>query len=180
MSQSASAKRRRARTYADAAIRAAQRDASWDRWGRDLDLLAELLSEADIRAFMESPGTPRQERLDAFERAAGDALGANGRGMLGMLVDRRDLRLAADIARVYRRASDTARSLDRVHVTSATPLSAEAVSELTQQLTEPGRTVRVSTDVDPAVLGGMVVRRGDHLWDFSVRARLQALAGALR
>ena len=90
-----------------------------------------------------------------------------------------DLRLAADIEELFLRAADAERRLDRIHITTALPLNDDELSRLRAELAEPDRTLRLSTLVDPSILGGVVVRRGDNLLDLSVRARLQSLAAAL-
>ena len=66
-------------------------------------------------------------------------------------------------------------------VTSAHPLGGDQVDALKQSLrTRVGRDVSVELSVDPALLGGLVVRIGSQMIDSSIRTRLNALASAMR
>ena len=180
MRGSAGSRRRRARGYAQAIARAAQRDDGWDAWEADLEIVGAIASDERIRTFLESPAIAREARLELLDRAAGERLGARGRGLLQLLIDRRDLALARAIGQLFLHVADAERRLDRVQVTTAVELQPDEATELESALTEPGRTLRLTTTVDPAVVGGVVIRRGDNLLDLSVRAKLRALAGAVR
>ena len=66
-------------------------------------------------------------------------------------------------------------------VTSAHPLSAAQLKELTANLkSRVGRDVTVATTVDPAILGGLVVQLGSQLIDGSIRTRLNSFAQAMK
>lgn len=58
---------------------------------------------------------------------------------------------------------------------SAEPLPEEVVRELARKLEGPGRKVRLQTRVDPSIIGGLVVRIGNAVYDGSLRARLDAV-----
>ena len=61
-------------------------------------------------------------------------------------------------------------------VISAAPLPDEIVAELRRKLESGGRKVRLQRKVDPALIGGLVVRIGDSVYDGSLRSRLGAVA----
>jgi len=65
-------------------------------------------------------------------------------------------------------------------VTSALPLTAEQSEKLTQALTRRlRRTVRLSSTVDPSLIGGAVVRAGDFVVDGSLRGRVERLSNTM-
>ena len=67
-----------------------------------------------------------------------------------------------------------------VTVTSALPLTAEQAEKLTQALTRRlRRTVRLSSTVDPSLIGGAVVRAGDFVVDGSLRGRVERLGNTM-
>jgi F-type H+-transporting ATPase subunit delta len=69
----------------------------------------------------------------------------------------------------------------RVRVTSATPLSASALQSITERLSQSLESAPiVETVVDPGLVGGLVIRVGDTVYDGSVRNRLKQLRGKLR
>ncbi len=179
MRRGAAERRRRARRYARAIVATARQSGSWDEWERDQSVLR-AIGEADaLREFLENPSRRLDERLAVVDRLPADQLGPQGRGLLRVLIENRELRLAGDIELLFLRAADAERRLDRVQVTTATPLNDTELLQLRTHLTQPGRTLRLSTDVDPKIMGGIVVRQGDDLLDMSVRARLQSLTATL-
>ena len=76
----------------------------------------------------------------------------------------------------------TAARRDReiAYVTAAAPLTAAQEERLAARLAEIyGRAVSLKVEVDPSLLGGVVVRVGDDLYDGSVARRLEQARGAL-
>ena len=81
------------------------------------------------------------------------------------------------------------RLLDQMHgiegsqvadVTTAVSLDSQARLDLGEKLTEiMGKPVVVNARVDPAILGGIVIRVGDKLIDGSVRSKLQTISKEL-
>ena len=64
---------------------------------------------------------------------------------------------------------------------SAVPLSAEQLESVERQLAAAvGQTVKLSTTVDPSLLGGLVVRVGSRMIDASIRTKLHQLELALK
>ena len=76
---------------------------------------------------------------------------------------------------------DEYRGRQRVEVTSAVPLDAgevERISRFVSALIQ--KEVVVSTEVDEAILGGVIIQVGDQLLDGSVRSRLESLRRQVR
>ncbi len=173
-------RRRRAARYVEAVVANARSGQAWDAWEADLDVLSAIADDDQARRFLQSTSIPLEERLQAVQQAAAGAISARGLGLLRLLAEQREVDLAQEIARRFREAADEAQRVDRVHVTTASALGEDELRALRDSLTAPGRTLRLTTDIDPALLGGFVVRRGDDVLDLSVHARLQALASTLR
>ena len=122
MRQGAAARRRRARTYVQVVVAAAQREDAWDAWEQDLRVLRAIAADDSVRAFLESPATPLAERLDMVDRVARSSVSVNGLGLLHVLVTSRDVDALPEIERGFLRIADRERRMDRVHVTTAAPL----------------------------------------------------------
>lgn len=100
---------------------------------------------------------------------------------LRLLVERNRLSYLPDIARLYRDMADAQAGRVRGHVTSAAPLSPEAldgVRSALQQLTQ--RNVVLETRVDPSLLGGVSAQVGSLLYDGSLKTQLEALRRELK
>ena len=76
---------------------------------------------------------------------------------------------------------DEYRGRQRVEVTSAVPLDAGEVERISRFVSELiQKEVVVSTEVDEAILGGVIIQIGDQLLDGSVRSRLEGLRRQVR
>ena len=84
------------------------------------------------------------------------------------------------VAEEFHRLDDRRNGITTALATSAAPLGPAEVSALTERLQEmTGGRVRLDLEVDPSLLGGLVVRVGDRLIDGSVRGRLERLRNQL-
>ena len=95
---------------------------------------------------------------------------------LMVVIDKRRQRLLREIAREYDDMVDE--HLNRVHaeVTVARPLDESALSTVTERLTALlGRTAIPHVRVKPEILGGIVVRAGDTIYDGSLKSRLEGM-----
>lgn len=100
---------------------------------------------------------------------------------LRLLMDRHRLGYLTDIARLFGDMADTRAGRVRGRVTTAAPLSADALANLQktlQQLTQ--RNVILETRVDPALLGGVSAQVGSLLYDGSLRTQLEELRRELK
>lgn len=172
--------RRRAARYVEAVVADAQAGEAWGVWETDLEYLSAIADDDSACRFLQSTSISLDERVQTVQQAAGQTVSARGIGLLRLLAEQREVDLTQEIAQRYRDAADEAQSVDRIHVTTAAALEDGELRDLRDRLTAPGRTLRLTTDIDPALLGGFVVRRGDDVFDLSVHARLQALASTLR
>jgi F-type H+-transporting ATPase subunit delta len=100
---------------------------------------------------------------------------------LGVLAQNRRLSQLPAIIRAFRQLAAAQRGETTAEVTSAHPLDAGQVEELKAQLkTRLRRDVTVDLTVDPALLGGLVVKIGSQMIDSSIRTRLNTLAHAMK
>ena len=149
-------------------------------------------SLANVRAALEqsdefarlvaSPLVSRQDAARAVAATA-TALGVDGttRNFLGVLAENRRLSQLPAIIRAFRALAANHRGETTAEVTSAHPLSAAQVDALKQQLRiRIGRDVSVDLSVDPALLGGLVVKIGSQMIDSSIKTRLNTLAHAMK
>lgn len=167
--------RRAARRYAEAAFALAQQSQAEDVWARDLQRLADLLTVPVAEKALTSPAVPAAQKLAAIDAELPD-LQPTVRNLVQLLLRRDRLELLPDIAAAYRELLHRARGIVTAQVTTAVPLDEAQRALLAERLSRYlGRQVELETQVDPAILGGVVARVGDLLLDGSVRGRLEAL-----
>ena len=154
-----------------------------DRIERSLAAVRDALDESDdFRTLTTSPLVARGAATKAV-LATADQLGvdATTRSFLGVLAENRRLAALPAIIRAFRQLAARHRGEATAEVTSAHPLGVEQVDELKHQLRlRLGREVSVELSVDPALLGGLVVRIGSQMIDSSIRTRLNGLTAAMK
>jgi F-type H+-transporting ATPase subunit delta len=141
-----------------------------------------LAQSDDLQRLTTSPLVARGDAVRAIAATA-DTLGLDPvtRNFLGVLAENRRLAQLPAIVRAFRQLASRHRGETTAEVTSAHPLSEAQVHELRHQLRQRvGREVSVDLQVDPALLGGLVVRIGSQMIDSSIRTRLNALASAMK
>ncbi|HEX3784454.1 MAG TPA: F0F1 ATP synthase subunit delta [Pseudonocardiaceae bacterium] len=132
-----------------------------------------LVSEPRLRSLLADQGTPAEGRVRLLDTVLADRVTPVTAQLLEQTVREprgRSLELV-----VSKLAEDAAamRSRSVAQVVAAAPLTDEQESRLAQTLaTIFGRAVSVQVELDPDMLGGLVIRVGDEVIDGSVAARL--------
>lgn len=143
---------------------------------------AALAESEDFRALTASPLIGRGAATSAVLGAA-EAMGLDSvtRNFLGALATNRRLGALADIIRAYEALAAQHRGEITAEVTSAHPLTDDQAAALKSKLKAGlGRDVAVDLQIDPAILGGLVVKVGSRQIDSSIRTKLNSLAYAMK
>ena len=169
--------------YASALFDLAAEDGTVTAVESDLEKLGAALDESDeLRGLIHNPEVPRAAKGKAIEGVA-TVLGLSQmtQKFLGVLAANRRLAALPGIVRAFRAIAAAQRGEVTAEVTSAHALTDEQLDALKQKLTaREGRTVKLSTRVDPDLLGGLVVTIGSKRIDGSIRTRLNSLAQAMK
>jgi F-type H+-transporting ATPase subunit delta len=97
-----------------------------------------------------------------------------------LLLRKKRLVLAADIAREFKALVDEAKGVQMATVVSAVALNdAERTRLLAELQTQTGKTIVLAEEVDPSLIGGAFVRIGDRVIDRSVKTLLEAVSHQL-
>ncbi len=163
-----------ARRFAEAAFAIAEQDGSVDDWRDQLQMAASILGgEAGL---LQNPGIPFEVRASAADAALGQAVDARVRRLVELLLRGGRIELLPRVADEFVRLDNARKGIATAVVTSAAPLEADEEREIRDRLEQrTGGPVEMTFQVDPAILGGVVVRLGDRLMDGSVRGRLERL-----
>ena len=149
----------------------------------DMEKLEAGLAESpELKSLTTSPKVGRGEAEKAlWSVAAIMGLTDLSQRFLGTLAQNRRLSQLPAIIRAFRAIAAGQRGEVTAEVTSAHALSDAQVETLKAKLTaREGRTVKLSTKVDPDLLGGLVVTIGSKRIDGSIRSRLNSLAQAMK
>jgi F-type H+-transporting ATPase subunit delta len=172
-----------ARRYATAFFELASEKSAIDQVAKDLEAVSAMIGAGgDFNSFISNPTLRRGEQADALVAIAKQLkLSDLTQKLLGTLADNRRLPALKDVVEAVQRQIADHRGEISAHVTAAQALDQEQIGEIAANLTKAlGRKVQVQLDVDPAIMGGLVVRVGSRLIDSSVRTKLERLHRALK
>lgn len=165
-----------AEVYSRALFEAAKDNDVVDRIHEELGEVDDALREdGDLRLFFFSPYFTSDEKKEAIARVMD---GADERlvNFLELLAERHRMPLLPRIRRQFDARWAEDQQLLPVSVTSAVELDDTLVEEIGKRIQDQtGRKVELSSNVDPSVLGGLVVRVGNMVLDASVRKRLEQI-----
>ena len=142
----------------------------------ELDEFADALEDEDnreLRLFFNSPYFSSDEKKNGVEKVVkdGDERLVN---FLKLLAERHRMPVVPRIRRQFNKMWAQEKQLLPVTVTSAVELDEQMVKSIGKRIEEQtGREVDLTSNVDPEVLGGLVVRVGNMVMDASVRSRLE-------
>ena len=183
MELSAGIKASLAGRYASALFELASEAGSVTSVETDLDKLDAALRESgELRALIRNPEVKRSQLARVVAGLAAHlGLSALTGNFLGVLAQNRRVGDLPAIIRAFAMIAAGQRGEVAAEVTSAHPLSAAQLTELEGRLrAREGRTVKLKSKVDPALLGGLVVTIGSKRIDSSIRTRLNSLSQAMK
>ena len=169
--------------YASALFDLARDQRQIDAVGRSLDALSHALVDSkDFAELIASPLVSRDEAGKAFAALAPklglDPITANFLGVLARTGRKSALRA---IIRAFGRLAAEHRGETSAEVTTARPLNDDQMAALKAQLrARAGREVAIDAQVNPDILGGIVVKLGSQQIDASIRTKLNRLASAMK
>src|SRR5918999_943640 len=162
--------------YARALFEVARENDVLDRVHDELDEFADALDEdRNLQVFFFSPYFSSQEKKDAIE---GLVEGASEHFVrfLELLAERHRMPVIFRIRRVFDELWAEENKLLTVRLKSAIELDKSTVKDIGKKIQEQtGRKIELTQEVDPDVLGGLVMQVGNMVLDASVRGRLERL-----
>jgi len=171
-----------ARRYAQALLELGSEQGTLDKIVEEVGSAAGAWdASAELRNAVENPLVAHDAKKAVVGELA-EKIGAGPvtRNALLLLVDRRRMRTLPYLARTLRELADAKKGVIRAEVTSAAPLSADYYAKLQAKLEKmTGQRVVIDKTTDPAIIGGVIARIGDRVFDGSLRTRLQSLRDAL-
>ncbi len=171
-----------ARRYAQALFELADGQAL-DGVARDMAAVRAMLAESeDLRDFVKNPTVAKPDRLKAVEAlAAKGEIGDLARRFLGVVVENDRLADLDAIAGAFLHDVSVRRGERDVEVTVASPLDEARRTTIADALNRAlaAKTV-LAVKVDPAILGGIIVRIDSQLVDASLKTKLDRLGRVLK
>jgi len=164
-----------AKRYAKAFFDIAAEEQNYEGYYNELRAFASLVEEnRDLREFLANPVFDQSEKKAVIEqilaRVRMSAMTAN---FLRLLVDKKRIGIIGEITESYRQLMDSKLRRVRVAVKTAFPMDGDIAANLKQRIAEmTGKEVEMTIEEDRSLIGGVVVRVGDTLYDGSIKTQL--------
>ena len=167
-----------ARRYSQSIFRMALQEKDLNRWQTDLRKVATLLKDSALAALIADPKITGEEKSKTLAQRLGE-INPLAIKLLLLLAAKGKLAAIDDIAEDYQTLVDNYRGIEGTEIaeiTTAIPLDDADKLKIAQRITEiVGKPVQLRPKVDPAIIGGIIIRVGDKLIDGSLRSKLAAL-----
>lgn len=166
------------KTYARALLGATQKDGSTDQVIDQLNALCDegLAHSERLRAAFASPRIDAAEKCRVLDRLLGDSVHPTLLKFLKVMAARHRLAHVGAVRDAVAKLHDEVTGRLLVQVRTALPMNDELRAKVVHQLnTHFSKEVRLQEAVDPAIIGGMVIRVGDTVFDSSIASRLDQI-----
>lgn len=170
-----------ARPYARAAFEVARADGDLQQWAQSLSACAGLVGDEKVEALLASPALTDEQKSSAIVNLLGELSTPKFKNFLAILAENKRIPLMPFISEIYSQMKAQFEKAVEVTVDSAFPIADSMMLTLTDSLSATlQREVKLSSEIDQDLLGGVVIRAGDTVIDASVKGRLAKMAEAVK
>lgn len=168
-----------AKRYVQAVVELAREAGSFDAWQRDLGILRAVVSDPDVRSFLDSPSFTTGDKIETVDSVLTEAQ-PEARNLAHMLIERRRTGIIQDLADLFDEAVLADKGIALVDVTTAEPLDDAGQDLVREHLGRLlGKRIELRLHEDPDIIGGFIARSGDQVIDGSVVNQLRRLRARL-
>ncbi len=150
--------------------------------GEDCRDILELLEDSkELRAFISSPVMKNEDKRAVLNRVLGDDIHHYLRNFIMLLVDKGRVVFLEAICEQYLALLRKVTNTVLAEVTASTELSDKqrrAVIDKIKSLTD-AQSVEIKTDIDPNLIGGVIIKVGSQVFDASLRGQLRRISVSL-
>ncbi len=162
--------------YAKAILEMAQASGSAEQVNNDMALIAATIKEnAELHTFLNSPDI----KGEAKEAALKEIFGSTGnitQGLFRLMLENKRFEILDQVAVQYKLQYDVAQGVEEAVVTTAFPITPDLESKVLDKIKEfSDKKITLKNIVDPAIIGGFILRIGDRQFNASVANRLLTL-----
>jgi F-type H+-transporting ATPase subunit delta len=171
-----------ARRYAKALFAVGKEDGKFEEYSEALQGMAQLYADTDLADSLTNPLYPidvREKVMEGVVASIGvDKIMSN---FLNLLVEKKRADVLPDIAEEFQIMVDEEKNISHGSVVSAVELSKKLQAKVQATLEKlTGKTVELTTSVDPSIIGGVIAKVGDLELDGSIRTQLAGLKDSIK
>ena len=163
--------------YARAILNLAQESGLESEVNADMQLIGATISEShDLQTMLKSPVIKAADKKNVLNALFTDKVNAVSLGLFNLLEENKRMVMLHPIASQYTIIYDFLKSKDIAKVTTAVPLTKELEEKVLNKVVElTGNKTSIENTVDPAIIGGFILRVGDMQYDASISNNLNEL-----
>jgi F-type H+-transporting ATPase subunit delta len=142
----------------------------------DMALIAQTINENnELRDFINSPTTKAAVKESALKEIFANTQNVT-QGLFNLLTENKRFEILSQIASQYKIQYDAANGIEVATVTTAFEMTPELETKVLAKIKELStKKVTLKNIVDPAIIGGFILRIGDMQYNASIASRLQLL-----
>ena len=166
-----------AQRYAKALLQAALKANTADEVFEDTRSLTVLLEQnPKFRDFLLSPQVLIEEKQALVKRTLGDRVSKLLAELLALLIAKKRIVYVEEIANAYRHLYEKHKGIMEVKAITAVPLDEPLREKLLRKLEDQTKkTIRLVPEIDPHIIGGVVLRMEGKIIDGSIKYELEQL-----
>lgn len=171
-----------AKRYARALFEVASEKNLIDATEKELVGVVNVISENEgLRKLLSHPKISAQEKKQMLETLFAREISASTGNFLNIVIERGREGQLNEILDNFVEMANEVRGIADATVITAKKLSDAEANKLADAFgRQLNKTLRVKTEVDPALIGGLVVRIGDRLYDGSIRGKLSRFSQQIK
>lgn len=169
-----------ARPYARAAFDIANKHSEQQQWTDMLAFMAAVAYDPTMTALLNSPGLSQAQSAEMFISVCEGQVDQRAKNFIKLLAENDRVKLLPEIAALYEHYRAEAEGSIDAEVISASETSEAQLAKIAAALKKRlGKEVRITSKIDPSLIGGAVIRAGDMVIDGSISGRLTKLSTTL-
>ncbi|MGD8190350.1 F0F1 ATP synthase subunit delta [Brevibacillus ginsengisoli] len=170
-----------AKRYARALFEVAKERGLIDQIETELKTFVEAVNQnAELTKILMHPHIDSEAKKGLLKDVFGSQFAVETMNFIGVLIDNGRESNLTEILASYVAVANEERGIADATVTTAKPLTQEEATELADRFGKLlNKTIRIQAVVDPAIMGGVVVKIGDRLYDGSIKSKLEHFAHQL-
>jgi F-type H+-transporting ATPase subunit delta len=162
--------------YAKAIIEIAQTSGKAEAVNNDMELIVATIAEShELRTFLSSPVMKKDVKKSALSEIFSNVQ-AETNSLFNLLFENKRFEILDAIAKEYNRLFDESNGIEVAKVTTAFPITPELQAKVLAKIAEfSNKKITIENIVDPAIIGGFILRVGDQQYNTSVASKLSEL-----
>ncbi|MGI5911351.1 MAG: ATP synthase F1 subunit delta [Syntrophomonadaceae bacterium] len=171
-----------ARRYAEAFFNIARDNNKIDEFQQELEKIVVTIDEMDnLKEYFSHLLIPAKAKKEVATKIFSGQVSQMTLNFLFMVIDKRRESYINFIADEYKEMADESRNITKAELTAAREVPEDEIRFLAERLSAAtGKIVQLDVQVNPALLGGIMIRIGDQIIDGTVAKRLQMLKAQLK